>query len=313
MAEKTAFFEYRAGKVAYKITGQGKPLIILHGWGSSCRVLEPAAQHLAHIRKSYLLDLPGFGMSPEPPEAWSIDDYADMAEDFINSLDEDKVDVLVHSFGGRITLKLLARQSINSRIDKVLITGGAGMKPKRKISYYLKKYFAKSLKLPFLMLPGSFRTGALAWLRQTSLWKSLGSADYSKLSGVMRGTFVKSVTEHLDPLLPGINHEILLLWGEKDEATPLYQARRMEAGLKNSALVVIDDAGHYAFLDKPKQFAAIAEAFFRGENNGNGESGSSGSSSDSGSRSSGSSEISGSSGSSGKNGQNEISPSRGDN
>lgn len=272
MKDESTFFEYRTGKVACKVTGEGKPLIILHGWGSSSRVLEPAAQQLSHIRKSYLLDLPGFGMSPEPPEAWSIDDYADMVEAFINSIEKDKVDLLVHSFGGRITLKLLARQGINSRIDKVLITGGAGMKPKRKISYYLKKYIAKSLKLPFLILPGTLRTKALARLRQTSLWKSLGSSDYSKLSGVMRNTFVKSVTEHLDDLLSGIDHEILLLWGEKDEATPLYQARRMEAGLKNSALVVIDGAGHYAFLDKPKQFAAIAEAFFTGGSNSGDES-----------------------------------------
>jgi len=78
----------------------------------------------------------------------------------------------------------------------------------------------------------------------------------------MRQTFVKSVTEHLDQLLPDIDNEILLLWGENDDATPLYQAERMEKGLKNSALVVIDHAGHYAFLDKPKRFAAIAEAFF---------------------------------------------------
>jgi pimeloyl-ACP methyl ester carboxylesterase len=266
MSVKSAFFQFRTGKVAYKITGEGKPLVILHGWGSSCQVLEPAAQQLSHIRKSYLMDLPGFGMSPEPPEAWSVDDYADLVEAFINSIEGDKVDMLVHSFGGRITLKLLARQGIKNRIDKVLITGGAGMKPKRKLSFFLKKYFAKSLKLPFLILPGSLRTRALNWLRQTSLWKRLGSSDYSKLSGVMRGTFVKSVTEHLDSMLPQIDHEVLLLWGEKDDATPLYQARRMESGLKNSALVVIDGAGHYAFLDKPKQFAAIAEAYFRGAN-----------------------------------------------
>jgi pimeloyl-ACP methyl ester carboxylesterase len=263
MEKKTLSFDYDNRKIAYKVIGKGKPLLILHGWGSSSRVMEPIASQLAHLRQSFLMDLPGFGNSPEPAAPWTIDDYADLVEKFITSLNTDQIDLLVHSYGGRITLKLLTRDTMKSRIDKVLITGGAGMKPRRSISYYLKKYAAKALKLPFLILPGNQREKALGWLRDTGLWKRLGSSDYSKLSGVMRETFVKSVTEHLDQLLPVIDHEILLLWGENDEATPLYQAERMEKGLKNSALVVIDNSGHYAFLDKPKQFAAIAEAFFK--------------------------------------------------
>lgn len=264
MKQVSRFFIYNnSGKVAYSVIGMGKPLVILHGWGSSSRVMTVLTEPLSEFRTCYLIDLPGFGNSAEPREAWGIDNYADMVEAFIKSLDTNKVDLLVHSFGARITLKLLAREEISRKIDKVLITGGAGMKPKRSFSFYLKKYLAKGLKTPFLLLPGSMREQALNWLRATSLWKRLGSSDYSKLSGVMRGTFVKSVTEHLDHLLPGIDHEILLLWGENDEATPLYQGKRMEKGLKNSALVVIESAGHYAYLDKPKHFTAIAEAFFK--------------------------------------------------
>ena len=267
MDEKTNTFDYNGLKIAYKTVGQGKPLVILHGWGTSSRVMAPLARQLQEIRSCCLVDLPGFGDTAEPPRAWGIDDYTDMVESMIQSLfgSEEKVDLLVHSFGGRITLKLLTRGAIAEKVDKVLITGGAGMRPSRSFSFYLRKYLAKTLKAPlFLLLSGSLRDKALNRLRQTSLWKKLGSSDYSKLSGVMRGTFVKSVTEHLDPLLPDINHEILLLWGETDEATPLYQAKRMESGLKNSALVVIDGAGHYAFLDKPKRFLSITKAFLTG-------------------------------------------------
>lgn len=257
------FFTYRNTKVSYQTSGRGRPLITLHGWGSSSRVMAPAVANLSDIRTIYLMDLPGFGDSPEPGEPWDINDYADLVESFILSLNVEKIDLLAHSFGGRITLRLLSRPDISTRIDKVLISGGAGMKPKRKFSFYLKKSLAKILKTPFLVLPGVAREKALSWLRKTAVWKRLGSSDYQELSGVMRSTFVKTVTDHLDHLLPDIQHEILLIWGENDTATPPYQGRRMEAGLKNSALVVINDAGHYAFLDKPKQFSAIAGAYFR--------------------------------------------------
>lgn len=256
-------FTYQDQEITYEKTGEGKPLVILHGWGSSKRVMMPVAQNLAHLRTSYVLDLPGFGNSPEPSRAWNIDDYADAVQAFVESLNEEKVDVLVHSFGGRIMLKLCARDFGKAHIDKVLITGGAGMKPKRSMKYYLRKYTAKIMKAPFMILPGKLREKALSWLRNTSLWKSLGSSDYSKLSGVMRETFVKSVTEYLESSIPEIPHEVLLLWGRDDQATPVYQGQRMENGIKNAALVIIEDAGHYAFLDKPKQFARIAGAFFK--------------------------------------------------
>ena len=257
-------YTYRNMPISYHQLGEGKPLVILHGWGSSSRVMMPLAKQLSHIRECFVLDLPGFGDTPEPPTSWHIDDYTDMVEAFIKNNFDNSVDLLVHSFGGRITLKLCARSSGKELIDKVLITGGAGMKPKRSVSYYLKKYTAKMLKAPFLVLPSKPREKALGWLRSTSIWKSLGSSEYSELSGVMRETFVKSVTEYLEPCLPKISHEVLLLWGRNDDATPLYQGERMEKGIKNAALVVIDNAGHYAFLDRPKHFAKIVVAYFKG-------------------------------------------------
>lgn len=240
------------------------PLLILHGWGSNKQVMMPLAKQLADIRDCYVLDLPGFGNSSVPPEAWNIDDYADLVQQFTQDLEIKPADLLAHSFGGRIALKLCDRPDAKQLINKVLITGGAGMKPRRDFSYYLKKYTAKSLKVPFYILPSNLREKALEKLRQTSLWKALGSSDYSKLSGVMRETFVQTVTEYLEPCLPDIPHEVLLLWGENDDAAPLYQAERMEKGIENAALVVIDHAGHYAFLDRPSHFASVAKAFFKG-------------------------------------------------
>ncbi|MFH5831450.1 alpha/beta fold hydrolase [Halalkalibaculum sp. DA3122] len=258
-------FSYNHLDIAYRKMGRGKPLVMLHGWGTSGQVLLPLAEMLSDIRTCYVLDLPGFGHSPAPPHPWAIDDYADMVQSFAKSLDLNPVDLLVHSFGGRIALKLCAREWGKRAVDKVLITGGAGMKPKRSVKFHFKKYLAKTLKAPLLLLSGQAREKALQALRGTALWKWLGSSDYQKLSGVMRETFVKSVTEHLESCLPEIPHEVLLLWGRDDEATPLYQGERMEKGIENAALVTIEHAGHYAFLDRPKHFASITRAFLKGK------------------------------------------------
>lgn len=259
-------FEFNGNRVAWYRIGEGKPLLILHGWGSSSDVMMQAAKPLQDIRSCYLVDFPGFGKSTEPGIAWGIDRFADLTEQFLEQIiNEDSVDVLVHSFGARVLLKLLTRNTVKKRIDKIIITGGAGLKPKRSFSYYLRVYTAKLLKTPLLILPDPLREKSLQKLRSTGIWKMLGSSDYKQLSGVMRETFVKTVTEYLDHLLPEIEHEVLLIWGKNDTATPLDQAYRLEKGLKNGVLVNVENAGHYTFIDKPQQFAAICRAYLEPE------------------------------------------------
>lgn len=260
----TKQFEYQGIPVAYHKIGNGPPLLILHGWGSSSRVMLQTAKSLSDIRTCYIPDLPGFGTTPPPQKAWSIGDYSGFARAFAREVIGGSTDMLAHSFGGRITLKWAAENG--SELRKIIITGGAGMKPKRNFSYHWRRILATLLKAPFVLLPKALKTKALNWLRNTAIWKTLGSSDYQQLDGVMRETLVKSVSEHLEHCLPHISHEVLLLWGKDDEATPWYQAERMEKGLKNGALVGIDRAGHYSFLDQPDRFQRIARAFLVHEN-----------------------------------------------
>lgn len=259
---KPEFFEAKESQIAWYQTGSGKPLLILHGWGSESKVMLPVANKLADIRTCYLVDLPGFGLSADPPVAWSVDDYADAVEAFIvMHLKNEKIDLFVHSFGARIAIKLLNRKPIASTFDKIIFTGAAGLKPKRKVSYYVRKYAAKALKMPFSLLPNPIREKGLTRLRKSAIWKKLGSSDYQQLTGSMRETFVKTVTEFLDPYIPAIEHEVLLLWGENDQSTPLDQAKRMDKALKQSALITITEAGHYSFLEKPSEFISIMRAY----------------------------------------------------
>lgn len=251
------------GTVAWREHGQGEPLLILHGWGVDSSVMVPLMNRLGSLRRCIALDFPGFGESPPPPVAWGVDDYAAMVREFMSAVALERCDILAHSFGGRVTLSLLAADPAGTAFSKILITGGAGMKPRRTWKFYYRRSLASLLKAPTYLLPTSLRAGALDRIRRTKIWKSLGSSDYQKLQGTMRETFVKTVNHFQEPLLPSIKHPILLLWGADDPATPLYQAQRLEQGLTNAALVTIDRAGHYAFLDQPAQFGAIAEAFFK--------------------------------------------------
>jgi pimeloyl-ACP methyl ester carboxylesterase len=256
------FLDLPSGRLAYRELGEGKPLLFLHGWGVDSSVFVPLMQKMSTYRRCIALDFPGFGGSEIPKTALTVPEVAYIVAQFMEHMKLETCDLLAHSFGGRVSLELLADHATASRFEKVLITGGAGMKPRRTWRFYYRKYLAKTLKAPFALLPGALRERGLEGLRKTSLWKSLGSSDYQNLQGVMRESFVKTVNYYQEALLPKINHSILLLWGENDDATPIYQAERLEKGLNNAALVRVARAGHYAFIDQPTSFETIARAYF---------------------------------------------------
>ena len=82
---------------------------------------------------------------------------------------------------------------------------------------------------------------------------NLGSEDY-KHAGKMRETFVKVVNQDLKEFMPMIKSQTLLIWGDKDESTPLQDALSMKTLIPNSSLIVIKGAGHYSFLDNFDSF-----------------------------------------------------------
>ncbi|MCH8567215.1 MAG: alpha/beta hydrolase [Balneolales bacterium] len=265
-------FTIDVGQLAVRILRIGQPesppVFFLHGWGCSAETMLSPAKSIAGHRCCYLFDFPGFGKTEPPPQAWDVGSYAKLTHEIITKLlgdSEDKADVVAHSFGGRVMLKLLSNRQLSGMYGKILITGGAGMKPKRSWKYYYKVSLAKVLKFPFLLLPASLSEKGLVHLRKTAIWKSLGSSEYSTLQGVMREVFVKTVREYLEDTMSSISHEILLVWGEDDDATPLYQAKRMEKGIEGAVLVTLPNAGHYAFLDQPAQFNAVLLAYLQGK------------------------------------------------
>ena len=74
------------------------------------------------------LDFPGFGGSDCPPVPWNVDDYVAMTRKFIAYLALEKVNLIGHSFGGRVIIKMASSQN-DFQIDKVVLMDSAGILP----------------------------------------------------------------------------------------------------------------------------------------------------------------------------------------
>ena len=92
-----------------------------------------------------------------------------------------------------------------------------------------------------------------------------GSSDYSNSTPKMRAILSKVVNEDLKHVMPSIKCPTLLIWGEKDTATPIGDAKIMEKLIPDAGLVSFPNAGHYSFLDNAFQYQAVLRSFLKKE------------------------------------------------
>lgn len=246
-------------KVVYDETGKsdGKPVILLHGWGCNYNTVKSIAKCLETELKVYSLDLPGHGKSEEPQEVWGTDDFARMIVEFIRQQNIADPVLIGHSFGGRTSLAV----SRMYPIKKMILVDSAGLTPKRSLRYYYKVYSYKALKKLAKVLMGEER--AKKFIEKQA--KKKGSADYQNSSPKMRAIMSKCVNEDLRKRFSDIKTSTLLVWGENDTATPLSDAKIMEKMIPDAGLVVFPKAGHYSFLDNPFGFKAVVREFLKPE------------------------------------------------
>lgn len=254
MQELEQDIEINGQRLHYEVTGEGHPLILMHGWGCSHNTVKSIAATASLTHKVYNLDLPGFGQSPEPTAVWGVEEYTQLIEKFINTLKLNKPILAGHSFGGRISILLSSR---SSEIDAVVLIDAAGIKPHRSLKYHYKVYTFKAAKT----LINIFFSNETAQKLIEKLRAKRGSSDYAQASPMMKAILSKAVNDDLTHCLPSIKAPTLLIWGENDTATPLADAKKMERLIPDAGLVSFPGCGHYSFLDNPYQFKAVLSSF----------------------------------------------------
>lgn len=69
----------------FSVEGEGKPVVLMHGWGCNRTTLARIEQLLVPHFKVYNVDFPGFGKSSEPTSVWGIEDYTHLFEEFLKA------------------------------------------------------------------------------------------------------------------------------------------------------------------------------------------------------------------------------------
>ena len=237
----------------YSLSGEGKLILLLHGWGDSARGLANLNAQLTKNYRVVALDLPGFGGTQLPAGAWDLDDYAGFVHDFMTKLGLDQPFAIIgHSNGGAIAIRGCAQRLLKP--SKLILLAASGVRTSRSLRRLLLSAAAKVGRVVTLWLPGRYRHALRA-----RLYGAVGS-DLLVVEQ-LQASFKKIVRQDVQADAAGLELPTLLIYAENDQAVPVEAGRRYHELIKSSRFEIVKDAGHFVHLDQPAQVQQLIEEF----------------------------------------------------
>jgi pimeloyl-ACP methyl ester carboxylesterase len=263
------------GTVNYVDVGEGPALVFVHGL-SGC--WQNWLENIPHFARSYRVvapDLPGFGCSPMPVQKISINGYAAVLDELLDSLGIERAVVVGNSMGGFAGAELAIEFS--TRVEKLVLVSAAGL---TTAEMHNDRVLAALRRAENVLAYGAGWLGSRSdrLARRPGLRKALMlmvAAHPDRLPAALaaeqvRGSGKPGFMDALEALgtyplrdrLERIEMPTLVLWGEQDRLVPLRDADRfVEAIGPNARKLVYADTGHVAMMERPARFNADVEAF----------------------------------------------------
>ena len=246
-----------------KIKGKGKPVLLIHGWGTSGKIWEGCEELIKKDYKLFIIDLPGMGSSP------IINPYN--IKKLIEQIDKiipEKVTIIGWSLGGLIAIQYALKypKKINSLI---CISSTPCFVQKKGWSYgvdmnFFKKFnrdfisnWRKTLKKFFILQLIKSKTNKMIInkLENDFIGKSPPSKEaLKKTLSILEETDIRNDIKK-------INLPTLVIAGRKDMITDYRSTIWLKKNIKNSESYIFDNAGHMPFVSHKKEFVGLIKKF----------------------------------------------------
>jgi pimeloyl-ACP methyl ester carboxylesterase len=263
------FHERRGVRVRYFAGGSGPPLLLVHGYGGAAWNFTELAPRLTG-RRLVIPDLPGHGASGPLPAVRTLSGFADVLAELCATEGLAQLDVVGHSLGGVVALRLAERHP--ELVRRLVLAAAAGISSSTRIGEALIT-LAGILKPARLAGRRVDRIAASPRLRRL-VFAPFEVSNSETLSERAVHGFLRAATLHTDALSAGlalsaddprvglehVRCPVLVLWGGRDRQVPLEDgfeyARRLRAPIR-----VIADCGHLLVGERPDACASAIEEF----------------------------------------------------
>jgi pimeloyl-ACP methyl ester carboxylesterase len=264
--------------INYIKSGKGKPLLLLHGANVGWGMWHPNIAHLAKHFCVYALDIPGSGKSSNIDfKNFNFDrDFVRPIEDFISKKKLKKINILAHSLGGVIALKLA--QNNKNIIERMILLNPLGFTrkiPNSQLIVSIKPFvvlLSKTVLKPSKKNMASFLKSPM--LNPDNLSDEFIDYFYSSIVKFDKYNpliFLSNLTKRfkLHPSLKAsddlskINSEVLILIGDRDKQVYHKDTFLEYKKLRKSELRILSESGHLPSMDNPEKFNQIVISYFK--------------------------------------------------
>ena len=263
-------------KRAFRIAGEGPPLLLIHGIGDSSRTWEQIIPVLAREHTVIAPDLLGHGLSAKPRADYSVAAYANGMRDLLAVLEIDRVTLVGHSLGGGVAMQFAYQYPEKTERLILVASGGAGqgVSPLLRAATLPGAQLGMSvLRLPFAKL--AINAGVEV-LRRLDTGLGVDAVDLRRVVQALpdhtaRSAFIRTlrsavdwrgqVVTMLDRIYLAKGMPTMLMWGARDSVVPIGHGRRAHAAMPGSRFEIFPNAGHFPFRTDPARFVGLVEDF----------------------------------------------------
>jgi pimeloyl-ACP methyl ester carboxylesterase len=228
-------------RLYYRVAGQGPPLVLIHGYGTSGHVWQRVLPYLCRSHRVFVLDLPGYGRSAAP-RSWQLRAIAPLIEEWLHALQLPPVAVMGHSMGGAIAIHLTALAP--AAVRRLVLVNAAGL-PLQASLPSLALRAARSMVQPG---NGSYPLKMVRDVIQPRfrvLWQTSLEMQRSDLRAELASIMIPT----------------LIIWGERDVLLPITLGRSLSKALPDATFVTLSGCGHRPMLAQPEHFSKIVDEF----------------------------------------------------
>ncbi len=281
-----------SGRVTYRRTGTGPPLLLLHGWGGSSRHWYLTMEGLADIRTVYALDLPGYGQSPPLAEPSSAERLAECVIEFADALGIEQFDLNGHSFGAAVATYVAAYYPERVRQMVISCFGMFGSEAGQALLnlVYLQTYVPLQLWHPWLgflqpwqtlwqlaMVSSGLTTPLVPWSAARPFFFQMPNdiallqEGFSEFILMDQRTSLENTMSLGNPSLRAamemINAPTLLLGGRQDFIVLPEYIESAARIIPTCRTAWLDQCGHVPMIERPHEYQRILHEFLTEEHN----------------------------------------------
>ena len=229
-------------------TGDGVPVVLVHGFGADLNAWMFNQPALAERRRVIALDLPGHGGSEKRVGPGDVDLFEAAVADAMTTMGVERAHLVGHSMGGAIAIAVAQRQP--GRVASLTLLSAAGLGPEIDgpfIDGFVKAQRRREMQQ---VLAGLVHDPAL--ISRVMIEETL---RYKRLDGVLMA--LESIAAawfpngrqavDLRPALAALKLPVQLIWGRDDRIIPAAHAEALAGTLPTH---VLDDVGHLPQMEK---------------------------------------------------------------